>query len=73
MIWNPWAALRSVQAELARCKADNAVLEHALGQSNDRYDKIRATCLQLRETLDLYRTEHDTSWGERLAARLTDR
>ena len=44
----PWRRITEMQREIA-------ALEHALDQSNDRYDKIRETCAQLREALTLYR------------------
>lgn len=44
----PWRRIAEMQREIA-------ALEHALDQSNDRYDKIRETCAQLREALTLYR------------------
>lgn len=48
MIWNPWRRIRELEAELR-------VLEHALGQSNERYDKIRDMNAGLRRALSLYR------------------
>ena len=44
----PWRRIAEMQREIA-------ALEHALDQSNDRYDSIRETCAQLREALTLYR------------------
>ena len=44
----PWRRIAMLEREIA-------ALEHALDQSNDRYDKIRETCAQLREALTLYR------------------
>lgn len=44
----PWRRIRELEAELR-------TLDHALSQSNERYDKIREANAQLRETLTLYR------------------
>lgn len=44
----PWRRIRELEAELR-------ALDHALSQSNERYDKIREANAQLRETLTLYR------------------
>lgn len=46
--FGPWRRVRELESELR-------ALEHALGQANDRYDKIREANAQLRETLTLYR------------------
>lgn len=48
MIWNPWRRIRQLEAQLR-------ALDHALHQSNERYDKVRDMNAQLRETLTLYR------------------
>ena len=55
MIWNPWRRARDLQREVDRLQHDVAMLDHALHQSNGRYDKIREANAQLRETLTLYR------------------
>lgn len=62
MIWNPWRRIRELEIRLgweacdhAQAKREIAALEHALHQSNERYDKIRETNLQLRDALSLYR------------------
>lgn len=55
MIWNPWRKIRELEADALRSRAEIAALDHALHQSNDRYDKIRETCAQLRDALSLYR------------------
>lgn len=44
----PWRRIRELEAEMR-------VLEHALGQSNERYDKIRDMNSGLRRALSLYR------------------
>ena len=49
MRWfNPWRRIRELEGEVR-------VLDHALHQANERYDKIRETNLQLRDALALYR------------------
>lgn len=52
---NPWRANRELRSEIARLLAQNHLLEHALHQSNERYDRIRDTCAELRSALALYR------------------
>ena len=44
----PWRRVRELEAELR-------VLDHALQQVNERYDKVRDMNAQLRDTLTLYR------------------
>ena len=44
----PCRRIRELENELR-------AMDHALSQSNDRYDKIRETNLQLRDALSLYR------------------
>lgn len=55
MIWNPWRTARELRADLDRARFENALLERALRDGNDRYDRIREANANLRETLDLYR------------------
>lgn len=50
MIWRPWKRIRELEAELR-------VLDHALHQSNDRYDKVRDMNNELRRALRLYREQ----------------
>lgn len=51
----PWRTIASMRREIDRKEREILALEHALNQSNDRYDKIRETNLQLRDALSLYR------------------
>jgi hypothetical protein len=44
----PWRRIRELEAQLR-------ALDHALHQSNDRYDKVRDMNDQLRRALTLYR------------------
>lgn len=62
---NPWRANRELRSEIARLLAQNHLLDHALHQSNERYDRIRDANAQLREALDLYRGNAQQS--ERIA------
>lgn len=55
MIWNPWRRIRDLEAAMARTQRENRALDHALHQSNERYDKIREMNSQLRDALSLYR------------------
>lgn len=55
MIWNPWRRIRDLEARLIKVANECSALDHALAQSNERYDKIRETCAQLRDALSLYR------------------
>ena len=55
MIWNPWRRIRELQAQAHNDRAEIAMLDRALSDANDRYDKIRETNLQLRDALTLYR------------------
>ena len=53
---NPWAANRRLLAQLADLDHEAVLIDIALRQSNERYDRIRAANAQLREALALYRT-----------------
>lgn len=55
MIWNPWRRVRELEAQARNDRAEIALLDRALSDANDRYDKIRETNLQLRDALSLYR------------------
>jgi septal ring factor EnvC (AmiA/AmiB activator) len=55
VIWNPWRKIRELEARLLKVAAECAALDHALHQSNDRYDKVRDMNAHLREALRLYR------------------
>ena len=55
MIWNPWRRIRELEARLLTVASECRALDHALHQSNERYDKIRETNAQLRDALSLYR------------------
>ena len=57
MIWNPWRRIRELETRLGQVACECAALNQALGQANDRYEKIREMNLQLRDTLTLYRNE----------------
>ncbi|MEI7892011.1 MAG: hypothetical protein WCI05_02905 [Myxococcales bacterium] len=72
MIWRPWRRIRQLEAQVwlhmreademqtqlteARRMRDTAV--HQCGLAYDRFDKIRATNVQLRDALELYRDDH---------------
>lgn len=51
----PWRRIAEMRMEIDRKEREILALDHALHQSNDRYDKIRETCAQLRDALSLYR------------------
>ena len=51
----PWKRIADMQMEIDRKEREILALDHALHQSNDRYDKIRETNVQLRDALSLYR------------------
>lgn len=51
----PWRRIAEMRMEIDRKEREILALDHALHQSNDRYDKIRETCAQLRNALSLYR------------------
>ena len=63
MIWNPWRRVAGLQARIAQLEGDmmraarevEGMRRHA-DLLADRYDKIRESNQQLRETLDMYRT-----------------
>ena len=57
MIWNPWRRIRELQADLDRTRRERDVLDRALHSANDRYDRIRAMNVQLRDALSLYRND----------------
>ena len=50
MIWRPWKRIRELEAGVR-------ALDHALHQSNDRYDKVRDMNNELRRALRLYREQ----------------
>lgn len=52
---NPWRANRELRSEIARLRSDVRYLNHALHQSNERYDRIRDANAELRSALALYR------------------
>ena len=52
---NPWRANRELRSEIARLRSDVRYLNHALRQSNERYDRIRDANAELRSALALYR------------------
>lgn len=52
---NPWRKIRELEARLITVASECRALDHALHQSNERYDKIRETNAQLRDALSLYR------------------
>jgi hypothetical protein len=54
-IFNPWRRIRELEAQARADREELRTLEHALHQSNDRYDRIRDANHQLRGTLALYR------------------
>jgi hypothetical protein len=53
----PWRRIRELERRADSLEHEVLALEHALGQSNERYDRIRDTNAQLRETLTLYRND----------------
>ena len=53
----PWRTIALQRHEIDRKERQILALEHALDQSNERYDRIRKANAQLRETLTLYRNE----------------
>lgn len=52
----PWRRIRALEIRLGQVSCECAALEHALGQSTERYDRVRETNAQLREALALYRS-----------------
>ena len=57
MVWwlNPWRHARTLELEVENLKRDRNHWQHQALLIADRYDKIRETAAQLRETLTLYR------------------
>ena len=51
----PWRTIADMRHEIDRKEREILALEHALHQSNERYDKSRDANLQLRDALNLYR------------------
>ena len=51
----PWKRIADMRAEINRLEREVLALDHALHQSNDRYDKVRDMNTQLRRALSLYR------------------
>jgi hypothetical protein len=55
LIVNPWRRIRELETEAKHHATEKYALNHALHLANERYDKIRAANLELRETLTIYR------------------
>jgi hypothetical protein len=55
LIVNPWRRIRELEADAKIHATEKYAMNHALHLANERYDKIRAANLELRETLTLYR------------------
>ena len=51
----PWKRIAELRLEIDRKEREILALDHALNQSNDRYDRIREANVQLRDALSLYR------------------
>lgn len=62
---NPWRANRELRSEIARLRWEVEGLNLALQQSNGWYDRVRATNVELRAALELYRDNAQQS--ERIA------
>jgi FtsZ-binding cell division protein ZapB len=54
-LYNPWQRIRALELEVENLKRDRNNWQHQALLIADRYDKIRETAAQLRETLTLYR------------------
>lgn len=54
-LFNPWRRIRALEHEVETLKYDRDSWQHKALLMADRYDKIRDTAAQLRETLTLYR------------------
>lgn len=51
----PWRRIADLEAAAKHHATEKYALNHALHLANERYDKIRAANLELRQTLTLYR------------------
>ncbi len=51
----PWRRIRELEVMARNDRAEIALLDRALSDANDRYDKVREANLQLRDALSLYR------------------
>ena len=63
MIWNPWRRNAVLQERIVQLEGDTLRAAREIEGLRrhgellaDRYDKIRESNLQLRETLDMYRS-----------------
>lgn len=52
---NPWRRIRALEREVKTLAHDRDSWQHQALLMADRYNKIRDTATQLRETLTLYR------------------
>lgn len=55
MIWNPWRALRAVEQHRDDLRKERDFWRHRALLVEDRFEKVKAMNLELRDTLDLYR------------------
>lgn len=54
-IFWPWGQVRELRREVESMRIERDRWQHQALLMSDRYDKIRTTATQLRETLRLYR------------------
>jgi hypothetical protein len=65
---NPWRRIAQLELELenAQLRWEVEGLNLALRQSNSWYDRVRATNVELRAALELYRDNDTAQQGERI-------
>jgi len=52
---NPWRRIAQLERENARLRREAEAADQALQMSNGWYDRVRATNVELRAALELYR------------------
>lgn len=54
---NPWRRIAQLERENARLRWEIGAADQALQMSNGWYDRVRATNVELRSALELYRDD----------------
>jgi hypothetical protein len=63
---NPWRRIAQLERENARLRWEIGAADQALQMSNGWYDRVRATNVELRAALELYRDGATAQQSERI-------
>ena len=63
---NPWRRIAQLERENARLRWEVEAADQALQMSNGWYDRVRATNVELRAALELYRDGAAAQQSERI-------